>query len=132
MKAKIINILKFHKAWYCFPATRGMGRSGVPDILVCHRGSFIAVEVKATINNKPTKLQEHELWKVQQSGGWACVIHAGNLMDLEGLLSTIAAMAEITRLEGHAKLDEAEAKSKAKEDAETDERHQPTDDDTIN
>lgn len=99
VKDKIVNILKFHDAWYCFPATRGMGRSGVPDILVCHRGTFIAIEVKRDEKHKPTKLQEHELWKVQQCGGWACIIHAGNLLDLEGLMSTITAAAEIRKLQ---------------------------------
>jgi hypothetical protein len=132
VKDKIINILKFHEAWYCFPATRGMGRSGVPDILVCHRGAFIGIEVKATINNKPTPLQEHELFKLQQSGGWACVIHADNLLDLEGLMSTITAMAEITRLQGHDKLDAIEEKSKAIEAADELARHKPKDEDSIN
>ena len=131
VKAKVINILKFHEAWYCFPATRGMGRSGVPDILVCHRGTFIAIEVKRDGKHPPTKLQKHELWKVQRSGGWACVIHADNLLDLEGLMSSITAMAEITRLQGHDKLDDIQAKSEAIEAAAESKRHLPKDD-TIN
>jgi len=114
VKDKIVAILKFHNAWYCFPATHGMGRSGVPDVLICHRGMSIAVEVKATVNNKPTKLQEHELWKHQEAGGWSCVIHKDNLLDLEGLLSSITAMAEITRLQGHDKLEDQEARAAAR------------------
>lgn len=131
VKDKIVNILKFHEAWYCFPATRGMGRSGVPDILVCHRGTFIAIEVKATEKKLPTKLQQHELFKVQKAGGWACVIHATNLLDLEGLMSSITAMAEITRLQGHDKLDEQEAAAK-KQEAEELKRHEPKPEDLIN
>jgi len=132
VKAKVVNILKHHKAWYCFPVTRGMGRGGIPDILVCHHGNFIGIECKATINNKPTKLQEHELWKIQTAGGWSCVIHAGNLLDLEGLLSSVSTMAELTRQEGHAKLDKIQEKSEALEAAAENQRHQPKDDDTIN
>lgn len=131
VKDKIVNILKFHEAWYCFPATRGMGRSGVPDILVCHRGSFIGIEVKRDAKHLPTKLQEHELFKLQQSGGWACVIHEGNLLDLEGLMSSITAMAEITRLQGHDKLDAQEAAQKEKDVADL-KRHQPKPEDKIN
>ncbi len=136
VKTKVVNILKFHtqnsNTWWCFPATHGMGRSGIPDILVCHRGTFIAIEVKRDVKHKPTKLQEHELWKVQKAGGWACVIHAGNLLDLEGLLSSITAMAEITRLQGHDKLDAAAKKAKATKAAADNKRHKPKDDDTIN
>lgn len=127
VKAKVIRLIKAHgdDAWYCTPATRGMGRSGVPDILMCLKGVFIAIEVKRDAKHKPTKLQEHELWKIQKSGGWACVIHDDNLLDLEGLMSSIRAMAEISRQEGHAKLDAAE-----KVDAEK--RHEPKPDETIN
>ena len=136
VKEKIVRILKFHQqnsgTWWCFPATRGMGRSGIPDILVCHHGNSIAIEVKATVNNKPTKLQEHELWKHQKAGGWSCVLHADNLLDLEGLMSSITAMAEITRLQGHDKLEAIEKKSKAIEDAEEQKRHKPKDKDTLN
>ena len=146
VKKKVINILKFHNAWYCSPATRGMGRSGVPDILVCLRGVFIGIEVKRDRKHLPTKLQEHELWKLQRSGGWGIVIHNDNLLDLEGLCSTIVAQAELTRQSGHAKLEEAEAKQAAKcdgnhplavtcEDPECwhgEKRHQPKPDDPIN
>ena len=125
VKAKVIRLIKAHgsDAWYYTPATRGMGRSGIPDILMCLKGVFIAVEVKRDIKHKPTKLQEHELWKIQKSGGWACVIHDGNLLDLEGLMSSILAMAEITRQDGHAKLDAQQEAS---------ERHTPKPDDVIN
>ena len=131
VKDKVVNILKFHEPWYCFPATRGMGRSGIPDVLVCHRGTFIAIEVKRDAKHPPSKLQEHELFKVQRAGGWACIIHADNLLDLEGLMSSITAMAEITRMKGEDKLDVIEKKSKAIEDAAEGKRHKPKDD-TIN
>jgi len=124
VKKKVTNILKFHGAWYCSPATRGMGRSGVPDILACLRGVFLGIEVKRDIKHLPTKLQEHELWKIQQCGGWGIVIHAGNLLDLEGLCSAIVAQAELTRASGHAKLDEMEAQEEK--------RHKPKPDDAIN
>ncbi len=148
VKDKIINILKFHEAWYCFPATRGMGRSGVPDILVCHRGTFIAIEVKRDIKHLPTKLQEHELWKVQQAGGWACIIHNDNVLDLEGLMSTIVASAEIRKIQNEADLKAKEERAEAQrkfvddkvesgeiEDTRPDPievRHLPKKDDTIN
>lgn len=129
VKQKVIRILKFHNVWYCTPATRGMGRSGVPDLLCSHKGTFIAIEVKRDDKHLPTKLQQHELFAIQKSGGWACVIHDGNLLDLEGLLSSITTMAELTRQEGHAKLEAQEAAAEA--EAET-KRHKPKSDEPIN
>ena len=134
VKKKVTNILKFHNVWYCTPATRGMGRSGVPDYLCCHRGTFIGIEVKRDVKHLPTKIQQHELYMIQKAGGWACVIHEGNLLDLEGLLTSISSLAELTRQDGHAKLDEIQAASEAKaeEKAEEETRHLPKPDETIN
>ena len=132
VKKKVTNILKFHNAWYCSPATRGMGRSGVPDILCCLRGVFIGIEVKRDGKHLPTKLQEHELWKLQQSGGWGIVIHNDNLLDLEGLCSAIVAQAELTRASGHAKLDAIQAASEAKEAEAESKRHLPKPDEKLN
>lgn len=144
VKQKVVNILKFHGAWFCSPATRGMGRSGIPDILCCLKGVFIGIEVKRDAKHLPTKLQEHELWKIQQSGGWGVVIHAGNLLDLEGLCSSIVALGELTRQEGHAKLEAAEAEAERQDefvDAKVEDgtiedtrpnRHSPKPDESIN
>jgi hypothetical protein len=59
VKNKVVALLKERGAYYFFPATYGMGRSGVPDMVVCYKG-FIGVECKAG-NNKPTALQLREL-----------------------------------------------------------------------
>ncbi len=132
VKQKVVNILKFHNAWYCFPATHGRGRSGIPDILVSHRGAFIGIEVKRDAKHLPTKLQEHELFKIQESGSWACVIHAGNLLELEGLMTTITTMAELTRLQGHDMLTEATVKAESEGTEPGDKRHLPKPGDTLN
>ena len=47
VKDKIVKILKKHSVYYFFPATHGYGRSGVPDIICCYRGQFVAIECKA-------------------------------------------------------------------------------------
>jgi len=46
---------------------------GVPDILGCYRGRFIAVEVKSA-NNKPSKIQQAQLNAIKQAGGIAEVV----------------------------------------------------------
>ena len=47
VKQKVVKILKEYGVYYAFPATFGFGRSGVPDILCCYHGRFIAIECKA-------------------------------------------------------------------------------------
>ncbi len=58
--------------------TGGFGRSGVPDIIACYRGFFLAIECKAG-KNKPTALQEREMGKVNAAGGMAMLINEANV-----------------------------------------------------
>lgn len=62
----------------------GMEQKGTPDLLVCHRGLFIAAELKVP-GEKPTKLQQYELEKVRTAGGTAAVIES--MEALEALLN---------------------------------------------
>jgi Holliday junction resolvase len=47
-------------------------RNGTPDILCCHQGEFIGIEVK-TPTGRVSKLQEHHLWAIRAAGGRAMV-----------------------------------------------------------
>jgi hypothetical protein len=53
--------------------TQERGRRGVPDLLVCYKGKFIALELK-TETGKVDALQEHILETIVNSGGLACVV----------------------------------------------------------
>lgn len=66
----------------------GMGRAGVPDIIACFKGHFLAIEAKAG-KNKPTALQERELASIQKAGGHAMVLNEDNLDLLEFLINHI-------------------------------------------
>ena len=50
-------------------------RAGVPDILCCYRGMFIAFEVKRPLC-KPTALQELNISAIHSAGGVAIVAHS--------------------------------------------------------
>ena len=82
VKDKVVKILKSHGIYYFFPATFGMGRSGVPDVVCCFNGSFLAVECKAG-KGKTTALQDMEIAAIRKSGGTALVINENNLHELE-------------------------------------------------
>lgn len=73
VKAAVVKVLKKHEVYYFFPATGGYGRSGVPDIVCCARGRFLAIECKAGGNN-PTALQAREIERINDAGGIAVVI----------------------------------------------------------
>lgn len=48
-------------------------KAGVPDILACVKGQFVAIELK-TETGRLSKLQEYNLAKIAESGGQAFVL----------------------------------------------------------
>lgn len=77
VKEKVVAVLKDEGAYYFFPATHGYGRSGVPDIIACVAGRFLAIECKAG-RNKPTTLQVREIESIRHAGGVAVVVNEEN------------------------------------------------------
>ena len=85
VKRKITAKLKDMGAYYFYPMTGGYGRSGVPDIVGCHRGMFFGIEVKAG-KNKPTALQMKNLREIEAQGGLAIVVNEDNVARIEEFL----------------------------------------------
>lgn len=85
VKKKVVEILKALSVYYFYPVTGGYGTSGVPDIVACYKGRFIAIECKAG-NNKPTALQQQNLAAIERAGGSAVVINEHNVSDLYAFL----------------------------------------------
>lgn len=88
VKKLIRKILDEYGVYYFFPATHGFGRSGVADIICCYRGRFIAIEAKAG-KGKTTALQERELQRVKDAGGFSLVVNETNLGDVVLILEEI-------------------------------------------
>jgi Holliday junction resolvase len=89
VKKKVVDVIKKYGAYYFFPATGGYGRSGVPDIVCCHRGVFVAIECKAG-TNKPTPLQEAEMGKIRKAQGFVLVVNETNISDVDIMLKDIS------------------------------------------
>ena len=51
------------------------GTAGIPDIIVCWHGRFVAFEVKAG-KNRPTKLQAATIEAIRRAGGTAAVVYS--------------------------------------------------------
>lgn len=52
-------------------------RAGIPDLLCCIKGKFIAFEVK-TESGRVSKLQEYNIKQIKLSGGEAYVVNSVN------------------------------------------------------
>ena len=88
VKAKVVKLLKQYGAYYFFPATHGFGRSGVPDVVCCVKGRFLAIECKAGAN-KPTPLQEREINAIRTARGIAMVANEDNINMVELILKEL-------------------------------------------
>lgn len=78
VKDKVVAVLKDEGVYYFFPATHGYGRSGVPDIIACVNGHFLAIECKAG-GGKLTALQVREIKHILACNGEAVVANEHNL-----------------------------------------------------
>ena len=67
------------------PFQAGMGRAGIPDIIACYRGLFLAIECKAG-KGKTTALQEREINAIRAAKGLAFVVNEENVNNLKELL----------------------------------------------
>ena len=88
VKDAVASILKENDVYYFYPVTSGFGRSGIPDIIGCHRGAFIAIECKAG-KNKPTALQCAEMVKIDRAGGLSIWVNEETLYVVENAIDVI-------------------------------------------
>ena len=65
------------------------GTAGIPDIIVCHKGRFIALEAKVG-KNTPTKLQAATIDQIRKAGGTAAVVYS--VMDVQTVISETEAL----------------------------------------
>ena len=87
--AAILRLLKKTPGCFCWKEHGGMyGTAGIPDIIACINGRFVAFEVK-TPTGKLTRLQEITIERIRAAGGWAYKVTsaaevAGILEEMEG------------------------------------------------
>ncbi len=80
LTARIMRYLKAQPALFCWKQHGGQfGTTGLPDIICCVSGRFVAFEVKRPAGDgraggKLTKLQEVALGKIQAAGGVAVMV----------------------------------------------------------
>lgn len=76
-KVKVMDHLKkMENVW--FVKIQQMSICGTPDLLICVRGVFVALELKKDDKEKPTKLQQYNLDEIERCGGIAMVASPQN------------------------------------------------------
>ena len=74
-KAKVRAWLKARGIWHFLPVSNGMGAMGIPDIICCWNGRFLAIECKAKGKRANTSaLQDMQIAGIHAAGGAAIVV----------------------------------------------------------
>jgi hypothetical protein len=85
VKKHVKEILDSMGVYYFMPAMGSFGRAGIPDIIGCYNGRFVAIECKAG-KGKTTALQDRELARIGNADGLAYVVNEDNLHELKDLI----------------------------------------------
>ena len=89
LENKVKQFLKDNGCWYVkYWGGGGYTRSGVPDLLICCTGIFMAVELKAP-KGTPSDLQIRQLQKIRDSGGLAILLYPKDLELFKNLIRAI-------------------------------------------
>ena len=62
------------KTWFFKYWAGPYSKAGIPDIIACVNGHFVAIEVKAE-NGQPSKLQERNIEGIRECGGQAYILY---------------------------------------------------------
>ena len=74
-QSKVLKFLKSQpKTWFFKVWGGGFQKSGIPDIICCINGWFIAVELKSS-TGRPTALQEMNIRQINAAGGIGVILY---------------------------------------------------------
>lgn len=88
------DILVAEGVYFFSPAANGYGRAGIPDIICCVRGRFLAIECKAGAG-KLTALQMREISSVVEHGGVAIIARENDAEHVRRAVRVLKDMEEI-------------------------------------
>jgi Holliday junction resolvase len=88
VKQQVVKMLKARGVYYFFPVAGAYTSIGVPDIIACIRGKFVAIECKAG-NNRPTELQHKNIEAIRNNDGHAWVVNENDLETVEKNLDIV-------------------------------------------
>lgn len=85
---KIKKFLDDQGCWYVKYFANRMTKSGIPDILACVNGYFVAIEVKAS-NGKPSELQYYHRDKIRKAWGISIILYPEQFEEFKKLVEIL-------------------------------------------
>jgi hypothetical protein len=83
---KYLNTLPntwFFKVW-----GGGFQRAGIPDLILCIKGVFIAIELKGD-DGKPTELQKLNIKEINTAGGIGIILYPTKFKEFKNLIEEV-------------------------------------------
>ena len=86
---KVKKYLKDQGAWFVkYWGGGGFTKAGIPDLLVCYKGHFIGIELKAP-NGHPSDLQLYNLDKINEAGGYGILLYPKDFENFKTFLNNL-------------------------------------------
>lgn len=71
---QVKEFLKSHNIWFTKIWGGGFQKAGIPDIIACVNGHFVAIEIKGP-NGKATELQKYNIKKINECNGTGVILY---------------------------------------------------------
>lgn len=102
---RLKKFLEDEHCWFVKFFANSFTKKGIPDILVCCNGYFVAVEVKAQ-NGKPSELQKWNIKKINEACGIGVVLYPDQFEDFKKLIHCLKDHKQIEAWRVAAKINE--------------------------
>lgn len=87
-QTKIIKYLETRGAYVIKYNASGISKTGVPDLIACVNGVFVAIEVKAP-KGIVSKLQEYNLKQIHKAGGIGLILYPNGFEEFTKIIENI-------------------------------------------
>lgn len=88
-QTKVIHFLKDQGAYVIKMWGGGrFTRAGVPDVIFCLNGYYMAVELKSE-TGRPSKLQEYNIEEIRRAGGYAIILRPSGYEKFKRLIEEV-------------------------------------------
>lgn len=85
---KVKKFIKDQDGWQVKFFANRMTKKGIPDVLGCVNGYFIALEIKSN-SGHPSKLQMYHCSEIRKSGGFAYVVYPSGFEKLKKIINDL-------------------------------------------
>lgn len=85
---KIKDFLQLRNCWFVKFFANSFTKKGVPDLLACVNGYFVAIEVKAE-NGRASDLQKLNIDRIRCAGGVAVILRPSQFDDFKKLIDKL-------------------------------------------